>query len=95
VVAIKDLSSVTLHQEFSIGGTFWCGGHQYRCTDIGTRVIVAIRIDSVTVGSPDPDLRRTLGHTEAALEGWFNGPPYAVAEAVFDESDIEGCTFAP
>jgi len=22
---------------------------------------------------------------------WFNGPPYAVAENVFDEYDIEGC----
>ena len=23
---------------------------------------------------------------------WFNGPPYAVAESVFDEYDQEGCT---
>lgn len=22
---------------------------------------------------------------------WFNGPPYAVAEIVFDEDDLEGC----
>jgi hypothetical protein len=22
---------------------------------------------------------------------WLNGPPYAVAESVFDEYDIEGC----
>ncbi len=22
---------------------------------------------------------------------WFNGPPYAVAEVVFDENDMEGC----
>jgi len=22
---------------------------------------------------------------------WFNGPPYAVAESVFDEYDQEGC----
>ncbi len=26
---------------------------------------------------------------------WFNGPPYAVAECVFDEDDIEGCTLEP
>lgn len=23
--------------------------------------------------------------------GWYNGPPYAVAEAVFDEYDMQGC----
>ncbi len=32
-------------QEFEIGQTFWCGGRPWRCTDIGTRVIVAIRLD--------------------------------------------------
>ncbi len=26
---------------------------------------------------------------------WYNGPPYAVAEVVFDEYDMEGCTSAP
>jgi len=24
-------------------------------------------------------------------ESWFNGPPFAVAEHVFDEHDIETC----
>jgi len=23
---------------------------------------------------------------------WLNGPPYALAETVFDEYDVEGCT---
>jgi hypothetical protein len=26
---------------------------------------------------------------------WYNGPPYAVAEEVFDEFSIEGCERAP
>jgi hypothetical protein len=26
---------------------------------------------------------------------WYNGPPYAVVESVFDECDIEGCETAP
>jgi hypothetical protein len=26
---------------------------------------------------------------------WYNGPPYAVMEAVFDEYDFEGCEPAP
>lgn len=24
-------------------------------------------------------------------QSWFNGPPYAVVEHLFDENDIEGC----
>jgi hypothetical protein len=26
---------------------------------------------------------------------WYNGPPYAVAESVFDENDLEGLSPAP
>ncbi|HUN43646.1 MAG TPA: hypothetical protein VMU81_25400 [Acetobacteraceae bacterium] len=78
-------------EDFTIGGTFRCGGGLWRCTDIGTRVVVAIRIDLVDVEGSTPELRRTLDREEAASEGWFDGPPYAVAECVFDEYDMEGC----
>ena len=81
--------------QFKIGGTFWCAGRTWRCTDIGTRTIVAIRVDSVEVGSKMPEHRRTLSRSEAEAEGWFNGPPYAVAESVFDENDIKGCSPGP
>lgn len=80
------------HSEFTIGGTFWCSGRQWRCTDIGTRTIAAIRIDRVDVGSNKPELLRTLNRAEAEAEGWFNGPPYAVLEYVFDEDGIVDCT---
>ncbi len=80
------------HSDFVMGETFWCGDRQWRCTDIGTRTIAAIRIDSVAVDSTAPELRRTLSFHEAEAEGWFTGPPYPVAEHVFDEDDIEGCT---
>ncbi|MSP03367.1 MAG: hypothetical protein EXR07_20340 [Acetobacteraceae bacterium] len=83
------------HNEFIIGATFWCSSRLWRCTDIGTRVIVAIRLDRVDVGSSAPEARRTLGRAEAEVEGWFNGPPYAVAESVFDEYDVEGCSLDP
>jgi len=82
------------HAEFKIGATFWCDGRLWRCTDIGTRIIVAIRIVRVEVGG-SPALRRTLSRAEAEAEGWFNGPPYAVAESVFDENDIKGCSAGP
>lgn len=83
------------HSEFKIGAEFWCGGRTWRCTDMGTRTIVAIRVDSVEVGSNVPELCRTLSRAQAEAEGWFNGPPYAVGESVFDEDDMEGCTPEP
>ena len=62
------------HKDFIIGQEFLYGEKRWRCTDIGTRVIVAICLDD------HPDNPR-----------WFNGPPYAVAETVFDEDDMEAC----
>jgi hypothetical protein len=60
--------------EFKIGTEFECGGMRWRCTDVGSRVVLAIELD------PELDV------------SWFNGPPYAVAECVFDEYDRAGCT---
>jgi hypothetical protein len=65
------------HDEFQIGGKFWCDGQQWRCTDIGKRVITAIKLNN----EDDPS--------------WYNGPPYAVAECVFDEYDIGRCALEP
>jgi hypothetical protein len=83
------------HDEFRIGGTFCCGGRRWRCTDIGTRTIVAIRLDQVDVQHEPGSRRETLEFAEAEAEGWFNGPPYAVLEHVFDEDDIVDCSVAP
>ena len=60
--------------DFSIGREFTCGDRRWRCTDIGTRVVVAICLDDYP---DDPS--------------WYNGPPYAVAESVFDEHDKKAC----
>jgi hypothetical protein len=53
------------------------GSGRWRCTDVGTRTIAAIKLDM----DHDPS--------------WYNGPPYAVAESVFDEDGFEGCDPAP
>jgi hypothetical protein len=55
--------------DFKIGEEFWCDGRQWRCSDIGTRTVVAIRIDGVEVGSDTPELRRTLDRIEGEAEG--------------------------
>lgn len=64
------------HNDFSIGLDFYTATGRWRCTDVGTRVIVAIRLD-------------------ASDASWYVGPPYAVAESVFDEYDLEGCSLEP
>ena len=61
------------HADFRIGAEFRCGGRLWRCTDIGTRTIVAIRIDrfacqdnaSFTI----PRLRPTLRISYVVCQG--------------------------
>ena len=65
------------HPEFRIGLEFLTETGRWRCTDVGTRTIAAIRLD--------------LDHDPA----WYNGPPYAIVEHVFDEEDIIACDPAP
>ena len=59
------------HEEFKIGMEFNVENARFRCTDIGTRTIIAINITD---------------HDDLT---WYNGPPYAVVEHVFDEYEIE------
>lgn len=64
------------HTDFAIGTRFFTATGEWKCTDIGTRVIVAIKLVA-----PDAS--------------WYAGPPFAVAEYVFDEYDQEGCSLDP
>ena len=86
---------VVKHSDVTIGTFFWCSGRLWRCTDVGQRIIVAIRIDAVEVDSTDSSRRGTLSREDAEIGGWFNGPPYGVAEVVLDEYDLPSCTLDP
>jgi|TARA_B110000977_G_scaffold199764_1_gene288131 hypothetical protein len=61
-----------LHTDFEIGDEFTTATGTWRCTDVGSRTMIAIKIS----GYDDPS--------------WFNGPPYAVVEHVFDEDALSG-----
>ncbi|MDP2821389.1 MAG: hypothetical protein Q8O52_01740 [Sulfuritalea sp.] len=84
------------HSEFSIGLEFWCGSERWRCTDVGTRVIVAISLEpreivSLEIDSNDKSKRvemRSVSNDPKDL----NGPPFSVPEHVFDEYDVDACT---
>lgn len=83
------------HSDFRIGTEFTTSGGRFRCTDVGTRTIVAIRVDRVTVTirkSGSEMHHRVLNGSEAEKDGWFIGPPYAVAEHVFDEDALNDCS---
>jgi hypothetical protein len=84
------------HSDFRIGVEFWCGGNRWRCTDIGSRVIVAISLESHEVVDYVPSADGVaLGRLERYLTddpSWLNGPPYAIVERVFDEYDLPACS---
>lgn len=75
--------------DFVIGEPFWTEAGQFRCTDVGTRVVVAIKLGPTEVVIVDES-----GETFTRLDedpSWFEGPPYAVEEVVFDEDDQVVC----
>jgi hypothetical protein len=81
--------------EFRIGRVFWTGGGKWRCTDVGTRTVAAIRIDYVDVEEVDGRTGAVTQRRVTNDPSWFRGPPYAVAEALFDEDGIAGCSRRP
>lgn len=87
------------HDEFAIGREFWCADRRWRCTDLGTRVIVAISLEArqVVTSVVDPSQGQARIETRSISEdpSWLNGPPYAVEECVFDEYSIGGCSPLP
>lgn len=81
-------------EDIAIGQDFYSDGNRWRCTDIGTRTVAAIRLDKEALTSftgASTQRTRTLLRDEAESAGLFNGPPYAVAEVLFDEDSMEGC----
>lgn len=70
---LSDDEASMKHADFRIGTVFLGrAGFRWRCTDVGSRTILAIRLDH-----QDPH--------------WYEGPPYIVQEAVFDEAELPTC----
>ncbi len=83
--------------EFRIGLEFYCAGRRWRCTDVGSRVVVAICLEPheiESIGVADRETGVKARHI-ADDSSWFDGPPFAVAEHVFDDYDIEACALVP
>jgi hypothetical protein len=84
------------HHEFRIGLEFCCGGQRWRCTDVGSRTIAAISLEprELVETSPAADGAPQYRRYMSDDPSWLSGPPYMVAEVLFDEYDIEGCSLA-
>lgn len=84
------------HSDFQIGNDFWCDGKRWRCTDVGSRVVVAVSLEPHDVveqsanadGSPSGQVM----HYVTDDSSWLVGPPYAIVECVFDEGDLAACS---
>jgi len=83
------------HSQFHIGLDFWCGCKRWRCSDVGSRVVVAISLEPHEVVRLEVDPRDPAKRTEHKCvtddPSWFNGPPYGIVEHVFDEDSIVAC----
>ena len=92
-VTIRERRTATMElSDFAIGETFWTHVGAFRCTDVGTRVVVAVKLGPREIGRAekvDGELRITKRIDDDA--SWLNGPPYAVEEVVFDENELLGC----
>ena len=81
------------HSDFKIGTIFYTSAGKWQCTDVGTRVIVAISLEPRTLvrsrseNGETQNQERFISHDPNDLVG----PPYFVSEQVFDEYDLEGC----
>jgi hypothetical protein len=85
--------------DFEIGMEFLMGEGRWRVTDVGTRIVTAIRIDRAQIVEQNKETGerrlRTIPGLEAERAGWFNGPPYACLEHVVDENDMKACSPVP
>jgi hypothetical protein len=92
-VTIRQRRTATMElSDFAIGETFCTHAGAFRCTDIGTRVVVAVKLGPREVSraeSVDGEVRITKRIDDDP--SWLNGPPYAVEEVVFDENELLGC----
>ena len=69
--------------DFSIGREFWTEAGPWRCTDVGTRTICAIKLGPVDIVSMNEEGIKSLRREEDPT--FLEGPPYGVVEHVFDE----------
>jgi len=92
------------HSDFKLGTRFTCGQRKWLVTDLGARTVIAVCLTASSAndyarGLPedkqDEMWDRDPGGAPEVDPSWLHGPPYALAEHVFDENDVKGCEVLP
>ncbi len=81
------------HSDFLIGCEFVTGAGRWRCTDVGTRTIVAISLEpreTFESWRDENGVEQTRTYMSDDPRDLI-GPPFSIVEYVFDEYDLEGC----
>jgi len=79
--------------DFKIGMHFFTHKGEWICTDIGTRTIIAIPYHEITISVMDGNKNIVFQTVTPDSDiSWWKGPPYAIAEYVFDEDSLNGCS---
>lgn len=81
------------YTDFARGEEFYTAAGKWLCTDVGSRVIVAISLEPREMVRSDvgPDGEPRESRYISSDPNDLNGPPYGVVEHVFDEYDFGGC----
>jgi hypothetical protein len=82
---MKRRPRLSIGQEFTVPGT----GHVHRVTDVGTRTFLTINTTTGTIATHDTETGETTTRVVSGDE-WRShlaGPPYGVAEIIWDEYD--------
>jgi len=81
-----------VHSDFKIGTEFRYRGNSWRCTDVGSRVVVAICLTEVWVVKTAANTGQKERVRITNLQGFrFDGPPYQVREEVICEENMTEC----
>lgn len=82
-----------MHCEFRIGCEFYTSTGKWLCTDVGNRVVIAISLETRKLvrmqrNESGEVIRESIASNDPQD---LVGPPYMVAEHVFDEYSLKGC----
>jgi hypothetical protein len=80
--------------DFKVGTEFVHRQKTFRCTDVGSRVVIAICLSEVTQTQTRNVGGKVVKEQVAVLNpdaSWFEGPPYGIPERAFNERELPEC----
>lgn len=92
---MSDCMPRMLPSQFKIGDAFTNGSALFRCTDVGSRVVIGIPIDRAEIVEMRNGVESRRMVDLRAEPSWLIGPPYGLSEIIFDEFDLDTVRVVP